>query len=382
MISVCCVYDCPANESPQNDGTGGECSAAANVHSFYHFPIEDPARAAEWCDLLSIDTDSNLGEMLVCRRHFSPQQYDFSSDCKNPLKVDAVPDSYLPKIVRRGTPKEEIKSKVAQRSTEDKFNPPVLVVNDLGKVCRLCLETDEQATHESMFDKPDIVDFIAQSIGIEVHPNDGYPQMICQTCIERVTYIHRSREWFHKNDQFLKALVGELSNEVELPLTESVEEPISIDETLPNEPQMIETDEQSETEMIECKEAVLEEIITQSKSNYPSSVSKTLTRKKLKKRNASTPLLSEKPFDALDVRSEMLEQCIQTKSANGKYICGCGAVYKGWKRLLKHLTDEHDTDGNVTKERKKQRPPPQKVRADPCVLEQMAAVFNGLKQKP
>lgn len=90
-------------------------------------------------------------------------------DCKKPLKSDAVPDKNLPKIMLvEESPKDDRKSSVAQRSTEDRFNPPVLVVDDLGKVCRLCLETDEQGTHASLFAKEDIVEFIMQSIGIEV----------------------------------------------------------------------------------------------------------------------------------------------------------------------------------------------------------------------
>lgn len=368
------MYDCPGNDSPQNSG---ECSSSGNVTAFHQFPIGNPVRVAEWCELLSIDTDSDLGGMLVCRRHFSPQQYDFSSDSKNPLKADAVPDRHLPKIVRSETPRTVNKSKAAQRSTEDKFNPPVLVVNDLGKVCRLCLETDEQSTHETLFDKQDIVEFIAQSIGIEVEPNDEYPKMICQTCIERVTYIHRSREWFHKNDQFLKTLVGELSNEMELPLPEPTEQAIPTDDEAQEQaPEMFEA-----VELIECKEAVLEQIAEKPRRSHRTSARKSLLRMKRKQRKSRIPSDSEteEPFDIVDARSEMLERCTKMKSINGQYPCDCGVACNSLKRLLRHIMDEHDIHGNVTMKRAKIKVPQKKARADPIVLEQMAAVFNGLK---
>lgn len=90
------------------------------------------------------------------------------------MKVGAVPDRYLPKIKRENQPTEttsaeDTKTNAFQRGVVGEgFNPPVLVVDDLGKVCRLCLEADEQGTHESLFTKEDIAGYIVQSIGIGV----------------------------------------------------------------------------------------------------------------------------------------------------------------------------------------------------------------------
>lgn len=94
MISAaCCVFDCPGGVPADQVDSGGRLTL------FHPFPIGDPARLAEWCNLLMLEADSSFGEMYVCSSHFSPQQYDFSSDCKKPLKSDAVPDKNLPKIM-------------------------------------------------------------------------------------------------------------------------------------------------------------------------------------------------------------------------------------------------------------------------------------------
>lgn len=74
MISAaCCVFDCPGGVPADQVDSGGRLTL------FHPFPIGDPARLAEWCNLLMLEADSSFGEMYVCSSHFSPQQYDFSS---------------------------------------------------------------------------------------------------------------------------------------------------------------------------------------------------------------------------------------------------------------------------------------------------------------
>ncbi|XP_019546698.3 uncharacterized protein LOC109417027 [Aedes albopictus] len=379
MISAaCCVFDCPGGVPADQVDSGGRLTL------FHPFPIGDPARLAEWCNLLMLEADSSFGEMYVCSSHFSPQQYDFSSDCKKPLKSDAVPDKNLPKIMLvEESPKDDRKSSVAQRSTEDRFNPPVLVVDDLGKVCRLCLETDEQGTHASLFAKEDIVEFIRQSIGIELLPNnDSYPQMICQTCIERVTYIHRSREWFHKNDHFLRELVGELSNETALPHPEPLEEDAILPDREPvQDVKMLGAIGLFEGS-IEGEEVTLNQlgVTTPEDDSYLSDDEPLSMRMKRSRRTCTKPKQKpkRKPTDA---RSEMIRQASEAEKINGHYWCRCGAFYLEMKLLSRHIWEDHDIKGLLKTKRQNTRLSQPHVPANPLLLEQMAAVFNGLDRE-
>ncbi|XP_065072948.1 uncharacterized protein LOC135697252 [Ochlerotatus camptorhynchus] len=373
MANVCCVYGCPG-AVPHPEDTD-KCNAVS-----FHFPIDDPRRLAEWCERLQIGADCELCDLYICQRHFSPEQYDLVADCKNRLKVGAVPDRNLPKIKRETQPKEttsaeETKPYTFQRGfVGEGFNPPVLMVDDLGKACRLCLEADEQGTHESIFTKQDIAEYIVQSIGIGIEPNDGYPQMICQTCIERVTYIHRSREWFHKNDQFLKALVGELSNEKALP----TEEPIGGEEgnaILPDEGMVKEECDLElvteanifESGSIEGEEVTLNQIAGAADFNESSDDERheRKRRRGLRTRGSDGEVVNI-PQASLDLF------CSSQKTTHRRFRCHCGASYLKEARLNTHILKEHEGRGLT----KVIRP---KVPANPLVLEEMAAVFNRIK---
>ncbi|EAT45979.1 AAEL002790-PA [Aedes aegypti] len=316
MINACCVHDFPGNVLEKLEDTEGGCSASSSSTSFIMHPFR------------------------------------------------IVPDCNLPKTTLEKLPKDENNCSVAApRITEDRFNPPVLVIDDLGKVCRLCLETDEQNTHEPLFAKEDIADFIGQSIGIEIQPNDGYPQMICQTCIERVTYIHRSREWFHKNDQFLKALVGELSNDSELP------------ETVPTEETNLgEVAELFDSGFLEAEEVTLNELGMTPEENNNAPEDEPLARRKRSRRVGVKS--RKKPRRPPDARSEMIRHCAELERIDGKLWCPCGASYEELKMLCRHIWEDHDMGGHVKPKRPTAWVPTPNVPANPLLLEEMAAVFN------
>uniref|UniRef100_A0A1Q3F9H0 Uncharacterized protein n=1 Tax=Culex tarsalis TaxID=7177 RepID=A0A1Q3F9H0_CULTA len=196
------------------------CSSGTVLH---HFPT-DPERVTAWRQRLDVGGDPVA--LVCCERHFSDGQFE-GFDRSNPLKQDAVPDCNMPKIKLETESVTSLNNNIeiapevmtARSSLEfDRFkegtfsSPPVaVVVGNLDKLCRLCLETDESGTHLPLFggSTDGIVDSIQLAIGIEIDPGDPYPKLICPVCIERVNYIQRSREWFLKNDNLLKALVPE-----------------------------------------------------------------------------------------------------------------------------------------------------------------------------
>lgn len=187
--------------------------------------------------------------------------------------------------------------------------------------------------------------------------------MICQTCIERVTYIHRSREWFHKNDQFLKVLVGELSNETELPET-----------GLSHETNTSEIAELFDSGFLEAEEVTLNELEMTPEENNNASEDAPLTRRKRPRRVGGKS--RKKPRRPPDARSEMIRQCGELQRIDGKLWCPCGASYEELKMLCRHIWEDHDMDGHVKPKRQNAWVPTPNVPANPLLLEEMAAVFN------
>uniref|UniRef100_A0A8D8CG35 (northern house mosquito) hypothetical protein n=1 Tax=Culex pipiens TaxID=7175 RepID=A0A8D8CG35_CULPI len=198
------------------------CAPSTLLH---RFPDDraDPERATEWRQRL--DVAATVDSLVCCGRHFSDGQYE-GFDRAKPLKPDAVPDCNLPKIKLEVESVTSLNNNIevapevimARSSLElDRFkqgtftSPSAVVVENLDKLCRLCLEMDESGTHQPLFGggTDGIVDSIQQSIGIEIDLGDPFPKQICPVCIERVNYIQRSREWFLKNDNLLKALFPE-----------------------------------------------------------------------------------------------------------------------------------------------------------------------------
>ncbi|XP_055543583.1 uncharacterized protein LOC129729122 [Wyeomyia smithii] len=211
MSKTCCVPECPRNTKEPTDQPG-------NFHRFPH----EPARIAEWSSLLSIPvlapSRPHQSSLFVCDRHFSSHQYASRSR----LKSSAVPDCHIPAFKqensrlsnendkRSSASNDSLIEEAFARNENCDFDPPLIFLNDLNKMCRLCLTTDNDETFESIFERDGFVDYIQQAIGLEVQLNEYHPYKVCQTCIERVNYIYRSREWFHKNDQFLRSITEQL----------------------------------------------------------------------------------------------------------------------------------------------------------------------------
>lgn len=191
--------------------------------------------------------------------------------------------------------------------------------------------------------------------------------MICQTCIERVTYIHRSREWFHKNDQFLKALVGELSNEKVLPTEGQIggEEGNAIlpDEGLVKEESDLELVAEAsifESGSIEGEEVTLDQIAGAAEFNESSDDERHRRKRRRGREAVNIPQASLDLF------------CSSQRTTHRRFRCHCGASYLKEARLNAHVLKEHEGRGLT----KVIRP---KMPANPLVLEEMAAVFNRIK---
>ncbi|XP_058839913.1 uncharacterized protein LOC131695435 [Topomyia yanbarensis] len=212
MAELCSVPECPGN------------IALDDSLAFYHFP-RNPKRIKDWCAKLGLPStqrDHDWSAKCVCSRHFSPEQYV----SRGRLKPDAVPDCHVPVIKQESERQKNCKDTVDalkdKRPNEEEisikdtfvaddnfaFCPPLVAIDSLDMICRLCLTRDAEGTFETIFTN-DFVHCVLQATGLEIQQDHGYPYKVCQTCTEKITYINRSREWFHKNDKFLRTLIEE-----------------------------------------------------------------------------------------------------------------------------------------------------------------------------
>lgn len=236
-------------------------------------------------------------------------------------------------------------------------SPSAVVVENLDKLCRLCLEMDESGTHRALFGggTDGIVDSIQQSIGIEIVPGDPYPKQICPVCIERVNYIQRSREWFLKNDNLLKALVPEASGSV---ANEDLIIPDELPATLAAAP----------TEAIFFKEEAGEESTEEGRTllqpqRKRAPASKARKKRMVAGRPTSFCTMCSREFECpRDLRTHLY-------SAHQGVICKhCGVAYSHPGTLQMHIKQHHG---------EKERLAEWKEQAAQNLFREMAEKFNG-----